>query len=255
MNPARPATLALLGLLAAAPILPADDDTPSDLLRLKQGELEGRFAGIDEVGILRWERDDATRPLEFRAEEVRKVVLRGGVDDAANAETSHVGLVNGDRIPGRVVELDADNVTLETPLAGTVVIPRDAVASIAPSPYGGRLIYAGPYTPDGWIIEEAYQPAADDEEQENANEEGDEEQEKAEDLAWRHLGSRFYFKGGDESLRRAVDLPAKSIFRFGELKDSQNRMEAEYIIIGTLLSFAWGVAAAWGTMMLMQELT
>lgn len=50
-------------------------------------------------------------------------------------------------------------------------------------------------------------------------------------------------------------IAAKSIFRFGELKDSQNRMEAEYIIIGTLLSFAWGVAAAWGTMMLMQELT
>ena len=44
-------------------------------------------------------------------------------------------------------------------------------------------------------------------------------------------------------------IAAKSIFRFGELKDSQNRMEAEYIIIGTLLSFAWGVGGAWLTMM------
>jgi hypothetical protein len=50
-------------------------------------------------------------------------------------------------------------------------------------------------------------------------------------------------------------IAAKSIFRFGELKDPRNRMEAEYIIIGTLLSFAWGVASAWGTMLLMQELT
>jgi hypothetical protein len=34
---------------------------------------------------------------------------------------------------------------------------------------------------------------------------------------------------------------AKSILRFGEVKDSQHRMEAEYIIIGTLMSFGYGV--------------
>jgi Protein of unknown function (DUF3307) len=33
-------------------------------------------------------------------------------------------------------------------------------------------------------------------------------------------------------------LTAKSIFRFGEVKDPQNRKEAEYILIGTFLSFA-----------------
>lgn len=36
-------------------------------------------------------------------------------------------------------------------------------------------------------------------------------------------------------------IAAKSIFRFGELKDSKNRMEAEYIIIGTLMSFLLGI--------------
>jgi hypothetical protein len=39
-------------------------------------------------------------------------------------------------------------------------------------------------------------------------------------------------------------VAAKSIFRFGELKDSSNRMEAEYIIIGTLYSFVWGILIA-----------
>ena len=34
-------------------------------------------------------------------------------------------------------------------------------------------------------------------------------------------------------------IAAKSIFRFGELKDNETRMEAEYIIIGTMLSFTW----------------
>jgi hypothetical protein len=39
-------------------------------------------------------------------------------------------------------------------------------------------------------------------------------------------------------------IAAKSVFRFGELKDPANRMEAEYITIGTLMSFAWGFVTA-----------
>lgn len=37
---------------------------------------------------------------------------------------------------------------------------------------------------------------------------------------------------------------AKSILRFGEVKDSAHRMEAEYIIIGTLMSFGYGILLA-----------
>jgi len=36
-------------------------------------------------------------------------------------------------------------------------------------------------------------------------------------------------------------VAAKSIFRFGELRDTTNRMESEYIIIGTLASFAYAL--------------
>lgn len=43
-------------------------------------------------------------------------------------------------------------------------------------------------------------------------------------------------------------VAAKSIFRIAELKDPEERMEAEYIILGTLMSFAYGIAAAYGTM-------
>lgn len=39
-------------------------------------------------------------------------------------------------------------------------------------------------------------------------------------------------------------IAAKSVFRFGELSDKANRMEAEYIIIGTLLSFLFGIAVS-----------
>lgn len=45
-------------------------------------------------------------------------------------------------------------------------------------------------------------------------------------------------------------IAAKSIFRFGELRERSNRMEAEYIIIGTLISFLWAITAAFLTRLL-----
>ncbi len=39
-------------------------------------------------------------------------------------------------------------------------------------------------------------------------------------------------------------VAAKSVFRFGELTNHQNRLEAEYITLGTLMSFAWGLGTS-----------
>ncbi|MGL4513658.1 MAG: hypothetical protein ACRCT8_11265 [Lacipirellulaceae bacterium] len=41
-------------------------------------------------------------------------------------------------------------------------------------------------------------------------------------------------------------IAAKSVFRFGELSDKANRLEAEYITIGTLMSFAVGLTLSLG---------
>jgi hypothetical protein len=42
-------------------------------------------------------------------------------------------------------------------------------------------------------------------------------------------------------------ITAKSIFRFGEIKEHRYRMEAEYIIIGTMMSFSYGIITAYIT--------
>jgi hypothetical protein len=42
-------------------------------------------------------------------------------------------------------------------------------------------------------------------------------------------------------------VAAKSVFRFGELRERENRVEAEYILIGTLASFLWGLVWAYAT--------
>ena len=49
-------------------------------------------------------------------------------------------------------------------------------------------------------------------------------------------------------------VAAKSIFRFGELTDRQNRMEAEYITIGTLMSFGIALAVSAATACLARHL-
>ena len=49
-------------------------------------------------------------------------------------------------------------------------------------------------------------------------------------------------------------VAAKSIFRFGELTDRQNRMEAEYITIGTLMSFGIALAISAATVCLARRL-
>ncbi len=48
-------------------------------------------------------------------------------------------------------------------------------------------------------------------------------------------------------------IAAKSILRFGETKDRENRMEAEYIIIGTLMSFGYGIFIAYVTQFLLEK--
>lgn len=50
-------------------------------------------------------------------------------------------------------------------------------------------------------------------------------------------------------------IAAKSILRFNELaRDAGDRRASEYVIIGTLASFAWAIAAAWTTAALLHTL-
>jgi len=49
-------------------------------------------------------------------------------------------------------------------------------------------------------------------------------------------------------------IAAKSILRFGEAQDTAQRMEAEYIIIGTLMSFGWGILVSYVTVVFLQQM-
>ena len=47
-------------------------------------------------------------------------------------------------------------------------------------------------------------------------------------------------------------LAAKSVFRFGDLRESEGRKLTEYVLIGTLLSFGIAIAVGWLTLILVR---
>lgn len=60
----------------------------------------------------------------------------------------------------------------------------------------------------------------------------------------------FLFVLADAPTAIGFLVAAKSVLRFGELQDRRNRKNAEYIIIGTLMSFAFALVVAYGTRLL-----
>ncbi len=176
-----------------------------DMLRLTDGSLEGRYAGITPAGMLQWDREDAGSTLEFRLDKVRHIALRGARPATPTGDRSHVFLTNGDCLPGVIRRMDADQLALDTPFAGTLTVPARHLTSLAPNPFGGRLIYAGPFSAEGW---ETINPQTDDPERlEEAD--GDDSS-----PTWQHTGGYWYYSGGPEALRLPLETPRQSVLRF-----------------------------------------
>ncbi|MCF7674135.1 MAG: hypothetical protein K9M97_02230, partial [Akkermansiaceae bacterium] len=136
------------GLLQAAPPEPRPD-----LLRFENGDqLHGSFQGIKDGLLAVWQRDDLTKPVGFNTGQVQKIILRGARPIKSTGSLSHVTLVNGDRLPGTLVGLDDDSVTVATTFAGVLKVSRKLVGLVTPAPMGARVRYYGPYSEDGWLM-------------------------------------------------------------------------------------------------------
>ena len=122
-----------------------------DILRFANGDqLHGSFQGIKEGPLAVWQRNDLTTAVEFKTQQLRHIVLHGGEPLKPLTSLSHVALVNGDRVPGTLLRMDPDFLILDTSYAGTVKIPRNQLAMVAPTPLGGRVYYHGPFVEKGW---------------------------------------------------------------------------------------------------------
>lgn len=182
-----------------------------DLLRFTNGDqLHGSFLGLREGPQMIWKRGDVSGAVEFKTSGVRHVVLRGGRPAKSLETLAHIGLANGDRIPGIVTAMDAEHITLETGCAGVLRVPRKHAALLAPNPMGGRVYFYGPFSEDGWkMIHPAFTdglPAP------NPDDKEDEDTPKR----WTYSGSAWYWqeKGAGTALIREEGMPDRAILSF-----------------------------------------
>jgi len=209
-------------LTLACSLASTAEEAKDDLLRLADGELAGHFGGITADGTVLWNRDDGINTMEFKQDKIRQVILRDATSLEASNNTSHITLRNGDRLPATIVAMDEENLTLDTPMAGEVIVARDSIVSVHPNPFGGRLLYAGPFSDEGWEIRSPQKEQDDDEadeeepqeEGEEKPEEGEEEKEEEKPKSWRQIGAKWYFTGGNDVIRRDVGLAESSLVRF-----------------------------------------
>lgn len=226
--------LSLLALSSCA-IAAADD-----VLRFTNGDqLHGTYQGIGEGHSVLWTRDDLTAPLSLKSENVRHIILHGAEPLKDPNLFAYISLTNGDQVPGRVLSFDKNTLELESHAIGKISIPSRSVVGITPNPFGGKLQYVGPFSPDGWEI---YSPKEKTDgnsakvevkiEQNNAdpfanNKDGvdpfeDKKEEKKEEKkevkkeepTWKHAGSAWYHVKGTQPLMRKDCLGETTRLRF-----------------------------------------
>lgn len=211
----------IIASLLTLPLAAQQDSV--DHLRFTNGDqLQGHFGGISDTGKIFWERPDIATPIELQQEKVRQIVLHGASPASPMANPCHVTLVNGDRIPGKVVAADENEYTIESTAAGVLTLPRDIIATVAPNPFGGRLLYAGPFEEKGWNIArgentgEVQDPFAgnapllpDPTNKKDAN--AKKEEPKA---AWVHAGTAWYSRSGGDAITYDANMPDRSLLRF-----------------------------------------
>jgi hypothetical protein len=181
-----------------------------DFLRFENGDqISGRFLGMNPEGDIRWESAELKEPAAFRIDTLRHLVLRGGKPERVEESLSHLGLTNGDRIPGRIAGIDDTHITLDTKFSGTLRVPKEHVSLLAANPLGGRVHYFGPFSADGWQILRA-KPAK------------PEEKDTKQTEPWEFSGAAWFWKGKQDpsdgtnsvALARSDGMSDRSILRF-----------------------------------------
>jgi hypothetical protein len=194
-NPVMPWLLPMVALAAG--------DHP-DLLRFTNGDqIHGAFLGIKDGPRAVWQRDDLSAPVDFKTTRIRHVVLHGGRPRKPPVTLSHIELVNGDRIPGAIIGMDAETVILDTSCAGTLRVPRSRVSMLAPNPMGGRVHYHGPFTEEDWKMAQVSFPDGPPPASGQAG-------------RWAFSGSAWHWPGGQAgtALVRESGLPERAVLRF-----------------------------------------
>lgn len=158
---ARQIGSALLGAAALALGVKAEDD---GLLRLLNGSaLHGEMSSLSPAEGLLWQHSYATEALRFPfsslvsirfpRRQTRTEERLSEKPKATETETAQCRFrfVNGDEVYGKIAEMDASFIKMETEFGGILRASRKRVQSIAFLQNGYRVLYEGPNGMDEWV--------------------------------------------------------------------------------------------------------
>lgn len=177
----RRLTAMMLGMAASSAVA-------ADVSLLGDAKLSGEIAGMAVDGTITLNSPFSEKALVLSADQVERVDF-GSAGAGPETPEQRIELSNGDILPVQVTSMDAGLINAESPVLGTLAIPRDAVSSLQLGIVPKRVVYSGPKGMDGWARDESGSQA------------------------WDYEDGRF-LATGQGALTRDVGLPGKFILKF-----------------------------------------
>jgi hypothetical protein len=135
-----------LGILAAASLGIANADR---LTLTGDARLTGTVRSISEAGVVELDSILAPEAILLKAEAVAKVEFSTSKANPVLPSTL-IELVNGDLLLANLDSLDDQNLTIDTPYAGRITIPRGTLKSMQLGVRKRPAIYSGPTSAEEW---------------------------------------------------------------------------------------------------------
>ncbi len=173
---------ALILGMAASSAVAADVSLKGD------AKLSGEITAIASDGTITLLSPNAEKALILSADQVERVAF-GNAEKSSRLPEQRIELSNGDILPVRVTSMEADLINVESPVLGSLTIPRDTVSSLQLGIVQKKVIYSGPKGMEGWSRDESGAQA------------------------WEYENESF-LATGQGTLTRDVGLPAKFILKF-----------------------------------------
>lgn len=141
----KPLCVALVCYCGFSTMLHADELT----LAGGTARLSGTLRSINEAGVVELSSPLSAAPLLLKSGAVEKVVFS---DDPAAPDLpgAVIELTNGDLLPANIEAMDEAKLTVTSPEAGRLEIPREVLASLQLGVRSRKAVYAGPLNLEEW---------------------------------------------------------------------------------------------------------
>jgi hypothetical protein len=173
---------ALILGMAACSAMAADVSLKGD------AKLSGDITAIAADGTVTLLSPISENALILSADQVERIAF-GNAAKSPGLPEQRIELSNGDILPVKVTSMEGGLFKVESPVLGSLAIPRDAVSSLQLGIVPKKVIYGGQKGIDGWTRDERGAQV------------------------WNYENGRF-LASGQGALARDVDLPGKFILKF-----------------------------------------